>query len=467
MKTRIAILLGMILLCNVRTCIARQDIPLEGGVEEEELNFPAAGGGAMEGEYRRQQAAAVDAELRVLKSELSLDDEWIESLKKSLTDDLDEAAKRISDAADESEVFGFDESLDGQLRELVWKKIEAELPDEKSAEFDAFKDMVNRMQKLKDETALNGVLVYLDNQLCLSKKQIDHLRNLYANDWDSMFNEEASMMSMNGMIMGRGTIDLVSNEEFKKTLSSEQYDLFKNLDESSSFMLMVQMAAMGQQDDSVDIEAIKVKCETALDLKIAEYDALVGISENGMKFLSVARKGAIAQVAGRFEKVLRLIDDDPNALNGMNVEVMGTLMDPVLSQCTGTSVWQKTLPKVFDEAKMQKISEREEVRTAVAKGQVLNYIVFSFSNMGADLALTVEQHERIVAVIRDRMDDAPVNLMALVAAVFTVPDEDFQEILSEEQWGSLKPVLDQQRAEMQAMEEAEGDTDEDEDDQQR
>ncbi len=456
MKIRSAVLITFAAFCCVESCLAWQDDSLtiggDGAIEQVDGEdnpdaVPDPMDAGIEEKYVQRQTQAVDRELLQLKAKLQLDDEWIESLKISLKDDIKKVAEDIADKANDF-VFGFEKNLDSRIREIVWEEIEGMLPEGKNAAFEEFKGMISRMQKLQDETAVNGILVFLDDQLCLSVEQIDRLRILYSKDWDSSLNEQVGILTMNGMIFGRSTIDSIGLDELEKTLSTKQFEVFEVLGQDSNCLKEILMGGMGQKDDAAGLDAIRLFCDDALDLKLAEYKDLVGISERQMKLISVARKGAVAQIVARYDELLKTGLGNPDALNGMSIEIERTLVEPVVSQCMRTRAWKKTLGKIFDETQMQKIEERESARKALATDQVVNYMFYS---MGANLGLTYDQHVKVVDAIKKSIGDSSTNYVLFAMRILNVPKEEFQEILNDEQWELFKLMLDEQRVLLEQM----------------
>ena len=418
--------------------------------------------GNMEDQFVQAQTQAVKSELNLLKDQLDLSDDWGGSIEDSLKEDIKRVAKAMSEKRENAAAFGFDTALDPTLRNAMWEKIEEALPDGKEEAFGEFKDMIIKLQRLNDETAVKGILVFLDNQLCLSQTQVDKLKQLYTNNWDSGFNEQVGTMVINGMVFGREPVDLVSGEQFEEILTEQQLEVFKELDQSSNLMMALQMGIMG--DEQVNLESVRTQCDKALDLKLAEYEALVGLTEKQKKMLSVARKGAVSKVSKRISDVFDNNDDAMNML-GTDLETMEILLEPVVSQCTRQKAWQNTIAKVFDEEQLKKIEVREESRKEMAADQIVNYMLFSMMQMpDTNFGLTYEQHIKLADVVKEKFDGTHLNYFGVAVGIFKVSDEEFQEILSEDQWASFKPMLDSQRASFDEMMESSDDDEDDESD---
>lgn len=419
----------------------------QGGEQEDEFIEEAPMAliaGNMEEQFVQSQTMAAQSELYLLREQLELDDEWSESIKESLEEDIKRVAKEMAEKQENATAFSFNATLDPNLRRAMWEKVEEALPAGKEAAFKDYQDMIIKLQRLNDATAVQGILVFLDNQLCLSQTQVDELKQLYVNSWDSSFNEQVGTMVINGMIFGRNAVDLVQREQFEKILNEKQLEVFEALDQNSNLMMALQMGAMG--DEQVNLESVRTQCDEALDLKVAEYEALVGLTEQQKKKLAVARKGTITRVSKRIGEVFNDVNNNMDML-GTDLETMEILLEPVISQCTRQSVWQNTIAKVFDEDQLKKIEVREKARREMATDQIVNYMLFSMLQMpDTQFGLTYEQHIKLAAAVKEKYDGTNFNYFAVAVCIFKVSDDEFQEILSDDQWNKFKPMLDSQRA---------------------
>lgn len=430
-------------------------------VEEAPMVF----GGTTEEYYVQTQTRAATSELNQLKQLLKQDDQWSEKILSSLEEDINAVAKELVEKANESAGgIGLDTMLDSNLRQAMWKKVENALPEGMENEFAEYKEMVSSLQRLRDETAIKGVLVFLDDQLCLSQEQIESLQRAYAKHWDSSLNEQAGMFAINGMVFGRAVVDLAGEEEFEKTLTENQLEVFRSLSESSNFLMAVQMNAIGDADEEVNSDSVRAQCEGSLGLKIAEYQALVGLTDKQEKMLTVARKGATARVVERLEAMIKKANDNPDLMMmNPNLEVMETLLEPIVSQCTREPAWQKALKKVLDEDQLQKVEAREVQRREMAVDQVVNYLVFTMIQTTEGMQLRYDQHLKMVELIKGKMDVDRCSYFDVAFAIFKATDEELKEILTDDQWNTFKPMMDSQRASLNEMMGGEEDSDEDTD----
>lgn len=456
MKALISFLTVSMVFCCVETCFAWQDISPAGKMKEEPVEpiddedepavFPESGGVELVDSFVQVQTQAVAGELFHLKEKLQLDDEWIESLKSSLTGDIKKACEDLAARPNDSGVAALDATLDAQLREAMWEKIERILPEEKNAAFEEFKDMICCLQKLRDETAINGLLVVLDDQLCLSERQIDHLRTLYSKNWDSYHNEQVGVMAIEGVILGRKVVDSIERDELQQTLSAKQFEVFERF--GLGYNLASAVAGKAPMDEALDLEVVRGACNLAFDLKLAEYKDLVGITQQQMELLAMGRKGAITNVTRRFDSVLTKIDDNPDAM--MNLEIMSMLMEPPISHCTGEKIWQAGLVKAFDKTQLEKIEERESARNALSTDQVVNFLVFWMGDKDK-LCLTYDQHKKLVDTIKKNLGDLSMNYLVVAISIANVQKKDLQEILTDEQIVVYESVTNEWRTELEAM----------------
>ncbi|MDB4778359.1 hypothetical protein OAG68_02770, partial [bacterium] len=311
-------------------------------------------------------------------------------------------------------------------RKAMWDKIAESLPEEKEPAFAEFKVMIARLETFGNETGINGVLVYLDNQLCLSERQVASLRELFLSNWNSCFNNSTGMMAFNGMNSSEGVIELVSKEDFEKILSPRQFEALESLDRYANFW-----QASGIRLNDVDVEHVKAFCNEVMEFKIAEYQELVGITEQQMKTLTTASKRVRSQMVIQFKLVAAMETEDV------------TLAEPVILKCLREKTWRMALEKVFDEEQLQKIESREAARQELAADQSVNQLVLPFVR---SLGLSYEQCVKLSDVLKNHLDGTHTSYFSATMSVPEVSDEEYQEILNDEQWQLFKPGLHASRA---------------------
>ena len=427
-------------------------------IEGEEMVFPA---GDMGDHFLQMQNQAVDAELGKLQAQLDFDDEWKAKTKAALKSEIERTAKRMADANDMM-AFSFSNSVDDELQNKILELVANELPDEKKEAFANYKATELQFRQLKIDIGINGVMVFLDNHLCLSISQFETLRKQFSENWQWRFNDIGGMTAINGLLGGKQILEIVENDIWKKTLTEKQFEVYEGLDQNSNLMMAIQMSAIGGEDDSFSSERVKELCDEAFALKFDEYETLIGLDEKQRKLLSVAKKGASGKVVQRWAKIMEDVGGDINGM-GMNMDLMIEAMEPVISKCTRQTVWRKSLAKVFDEQQMELINKRESTRRELAMNQLLNYLVFSMTGQATQLGLDMEQHKQFVDLVRSELDSDQVNYMEVINGLYEIEEADFQEVLTDEQWEKFRPVWEQQKQMMDQQAAASGE-DEDEDD---
>ncbi len=289
------------------------------------------------------------------------------------------------------------------------------------------KSKASGLRNLEDKTAINGMLVMLDNQLCLSEEQIDRLRPLFSKDWDSSLNTQALIRVL--ALFVKGERALIGIDELEEILSAKQFEFL------DSFRRLVEI---GSEDEYVSL------CNVVMGLKLSEYKDLVGMSEQQEESLSVVRKGVVLKAKKRCTELYEALFDNPE-----DNEIKSSIYVPVISHCRRLEIWQSALGKIFDEMQLQKIEERESARNTFSADQKANNIVFGILQKGVNLGLTHDQHVKMVDVIKKGVGDRFISGWDIQMIFVSVPEEEFQEILTDEQWELLKPVIDKQRASLE------------------
>lgn len=385
--------------------------------------------GAVE-QYMELQGLALDAELKAIQRRLKMDDQWVARIRKSLDGEVEATAKRLGSEGGRF-FMARPNLLDVQLADTIMEQVAGELPEAKQPLMKAYRKAVMELRKLENENAIDGVLVFLDNNLCLSESQVNDLRQRYAQAWDSRFNDMAAMAPLNGLGGGRAVVEVLDVSVWKTILRPIQFDEFKKLDGAFWAMMLNELPNAEK--------LLKQLCDTAIEMKLSEYGAMFDISKQQAKVLSVAKKGASVRVQRRLGELRELMSTNP--AGGANMKLMVGECESIASNCEQEPVWQKTLVKVFDQEQLAAIKQREASRNELAQKQLINSMVLSFSQDHVDARLDPNQHRKLVGLIDRAVVPSASNIEAVLRAFCAVEEEEFQEVLAPKQWGSLRLLI--------------------------
>lgn len=439
MKAQVALSSLVLSVLGASFCFAVQDIrqdveAVESSEQQEDDQIASLFGCSreqLETRFATYQSRAVSAVLRQVKHQLDLDDQWRVKVEEDLTEAVSATVKEMVEQAvvnrsEHSKIgYGFDASiLRDNLKNLMWAEVEDSLPRENDAAFAELKEMYEQSLKLKTHNAVLGIVVFLDNQLCLSEEQTRALTAQFESNWDTVFNNSTGMLEIHGLSR-QDVLELVSEEDIRKILKPIQFEKFKDLDRVVSFYAI---SRMRQTED--DLDDLKSMCNAVIDMKIAEYKELVGLNESQSRVFSVARKRTI-------KNVLASLTENTNEERIQNrVSNQSFFSEPAISRCINEDVWQAALRKVFDEEQLQIIQKREAVRREMAQERAANFLV-----PRAIEGLNLKQQKKIVELVKSQMGDAETNYYAALDGLTKVADEDYQDVLTKEQWRVFKPIL--------------------------
>ena len=139
--------------------------------------------------FLQMQKKLAEQELNDLQTKFNLDEGICDQILPRLSIDIEVAADLISEVHRGASNYDRDEHLCSQLRESIWLEVERKLPQETLDDFEAFKTEELQTQAVADEVAIGRLLVYLDNRLFFSERQLRELRELYKKDWYSGFSQ--------------------------------------------------------------------------------------------------------------------------------------------------------------------------------------------------------------------------------------------------------------------------------------
>lgn len=428
------VLVAAVLLSHGATGFAFQDQ----AVEEAEVETESIGE-MLADACTHMQSMAMHAELQKLTSEFDLDPGWVEEQANLMNKEVEQLVENMSQRDAHLIMDAGRRFLATQLREKLWENVYDSLSEEKQDVFDKLKRAFIERQKLLDSIGVSTALVFLDHELCLSEPQIAKLNALYQEKWESSLNGECIQMAFNGISAGPNVIGLVDSKELNKILSVKQQQAFGGLGESSKKMRALLLLAQG--DEYEDSESLREYFDVAMELKLAECFELADLDERQRKSLGVASRGASERAIKDLDRYFQGIDE-----KSMNMQVFINVQEPLLSKCTREAVWEKTLAKVLDKAQLQKVYEREAARHAMRLEAALGNLTLVIAEL-ATPELSEDQHLKLLAAFRNEIDESiPPSCASFLEELPKVPDEVFQQVLSEEQWQNVKPTLERGRA---------------------
>lgn len=389
----------------------------------------------------QHQTWAMHCELGFLTDRLELEGMWIESLIQSLDEKVKASVDQMSSETQSLLLGSGRQHLDSALREHVWNELEGNLSAEQKLAFDKLKSSFAEMQQLADRTAINTALVILDNELCLSEAQLDKLGRLYQEKWNSNFNGHCLQLANGAELRQSHPIISKFHEQIKGLLTKKQQQAFLSLGECSNQLRTLLQLALA--DEYQNAQAARRFCELVMELKLDEYERLVELDDLQMKSLRIASKGAVDRVVKEFDEFFLGID-----MESMNMQVFIFLREAIILKCTREVVWEKTLAKVLNKGQLQTVNDRETVRRAKSFENASNSLALAISE-SVDPKFDSEQFLQVSEAIRNQFGEslAP-SCSSLLEELPRVPDEVFQEILTDHQWQKFKPILDRGRAKM-------------------
>lgn len=416
------------------------------------------------------QRTAVKSKLERLQSRFELEESSIEKIVEELKDEIKAAAKRVQELGSAGGLM-MDSELEGELESELWEAVRPHLVENEKAQFEEFVRMQSVQKEARLRNCVTGLVVFLDNLLCFTPKQFEDVEKLYLEHWDSRYNEQVGTMVLNGLIFGRDILDLVKAEKLEPILSELQMDAFISLGEDQGMRGGFQMAINPGPNSSWDTEIFRKHCEEMMQLKLDELNQVVALDEKQTKILGIAKKGAIGKVVERWEE---LVSKSQN-VGAFDRALMVEMTEPIVTQCERQNSWSKTLERILSEEQYQKYSQRQELRENTSKRQMVSYLTYIMCSQQFGIELDLEQHAKIAETVLEKASMAHANdYMGIAFSLMDLPDEDFQEILTEKQWEHAQPKLLQGREQMQQFREQmdeneaseeDADEDSDEDDQ--
>lgn len=379
----------------------------------------------------RLQNVSLTGEFLTLQNVLDLDPESMDLVKLNLSKDIDKAIHRLSRECSDSDVKKA-VPLDSEIRQLLWLKIGEMLPESKKVRFENYKATSMRLQELQDICAVDSIVLFLDKRLFLSEKQIDLVREMYLKNWNYQLNDIAFLIHSCDYQLR----ELTDQSELEKLLSKKQIEGFQKLITEPDFNGNRIPGLVGGNAWSSNY--LRDLCMNMMELKNAEYEGLVELTDIQRKKLKVSMKKVALDIVNDYEEA------QANPI-GFDPDIFQFVCDPTES-IEERLLRKKTYEIVFDDGQYQRIGERETVRQAMVTAQLVNMVVFSIGRNEISLGLTYDQHLKMVKLIEKYSADL-TDYEASSKAICSATDEELSEFLSKRQIELLETICEQLESE--------------------
>lgn len=390
---------------------------------------------------KQMQVTALRAELELLQTNLELDNELIERLFATMKMQLETAAA----SADDSESM-FANRLDFQHREQLLTNLLDVLPDDQHEAARQYLVGERLLQEIVDRNTIEGVLIYLDNQLCLSPEQYEKLGAHYSENWDSQFSQKVHLMVIYGMSFPE-VIDVVAEADFQEILSKTQFSHFQKLSTLPTPLKLLEIAVSPKQNE-LNSDAFKAMCETAVEARIDELKRIVNLDEGQEKRFNIGRKGSVSQVTERWTLLVAEMNKQP----AMNFELRASITEPLVAQVSRAEAWQQILAKSLNEEQLQEMLQRERIREQRVTENLIEVLTLMMYPKGLPAQYSTELHGKFLKMLQENVElKYARDYLTLSQQLAAIDDSKFLAIMDEKQWETFKPGLEQHRAKIQAM----------------
>jgi hypothetical protein len=398
------------------------------------------------------QLMDMENELSILSDILDLDENVSQDISGALTDNAKQAAKRVEDKANSDTSF-YSPNLDEQFQEEIWKKTKELINDEQRVKLASYVEDYRKIRNLHNQYGQHCLIKFLDDYLCLNPQQKENLHTGFSKDWDSYRNSDCIWLLMGIQRANVRLLDSLDRKLLESNLRADQLELLDSLEEFKTSYSNFLAKAM-EEGDNWAAKELSQHCLKLTQLKIAELKASCKISDEQARKLAFAFKGASAEVVREWKAWANMMADTETSPTLKEVRTMEMGMKPLLYQCTSQTVWTRAIENTLTESQREKFSELEKGRADDCEKQMIIYVSLFLFNRENRLRLSHEQSLAFVEMLTENVSaDSGGDGWGVSLAIIRIDDAEFQRALTDEQWAKVKPILDQQRAMLAAMEE--------------
>ncbi len=378
--------------------------------------------------FQQALSWAVNAELRRLNRQYSLTNQQLQQIKDACKNEIIFTASMLETKLSFVD-YDFMNDIEPSLQKAVWERAKSFLPEGGSDAFEAYKKDCLETTDLLSTAGRIGLVLGSNDFLSLTPKQMYELESVYVSNWKSIWNDQVLMMLFNSLDSGDKILYSVRDSKVKAILTAEQFAVFKSLNEYD-----YDGSSLTAQE--FDVELFEERCSTLMDLKIDQLNKLCELDDVQMKKLSIAKKGAISRVARRWEALADKEEVDWS-------EAWKMTQTPVLEQCVQESVWSNTVAKVLGNEQRSKLDALDQKLVELKSFYFTNGFVSVFRQILGE-SFSLEKHQALAGFLSGTVViDSDTTFQTMGNELWKSDFQPLAEVFNEEEWGHIKPLLDQ------------------------
>ena len=386
--------------------------------------------------HQRTIQRQLEAELDLVETlvDLSRDDRAL--VRASCESAVKTAATQRANPSQTAETKG------NQLPRIVFTAL-IDAIEQQTSTTDADRYQRDRLQRTQfhRHAGIEGFLVALDRSLALTQTQVEQVRSLLNDTWQSDWNNVAMTAADSGLITLRRQLAALPRDKFERILSAQQKQCLRGPDTTPFRTLMVRM---DKDDLAQQLRRFRDRQHKHASLianaKLAELLELCKLTNEQQTSLRKALSQSVEDIVQRQETAFKLMKTDGPA--NVPQTLMEHLSTHVSDQIDGDSTWERAL-KQLPEPSAASLDSRRLQRSNMRKDQAVRCVV---SGLGQQFRMTGQQLNALFESLKQQTDGDGID--AVNRELLEVKDSDLKPLFTAGQWRRVSAMLDARRSQL-------------------
>lgn len=375
--------------------------------------------------YRQIVLQQVQQELGCLKLVADLTDDQSDTIIDNLDELVDEQSGEIANAIQGGNPYAMLGSSAAVI-DAVTVEAKALLAPPVFKKYEA--DLALR-SKFQRRAAQRGFLSAMDGYLQLSNKQQAALAKTLMAKWKDDWNSLAMVGAQGaGLFIIRDPLKTLPQDQLKAVLSESQWAAFDGILNLDQTVMVDQVGFAKLQGQAIGM------------LKLEEMTNLCSLSEAQSGKLKGAIDTVLAESVERKQAAMKAIQGGNFQ---QNMEQIIDLSRPIAQMMFANDNWTDTVDTVLSKEQSAKYAERTASREKRNKAAMTAAAAIT---LGAQTGgLTGKQQVALAKIYDKHLTESIGDPMGMSKQLLAIPEEEYQEILSDEQWGKMSQMLESMR----------------------
>lgn len=326
------------------------------------------------------------------------------------------------------------DNLSQEMLDFVREKVRDRLPGDADSAMSEYVADATGLREIYRQVQQEDFIRILDSSVSLTKEQERELLTFTKRKWKGHWKTGAMALSE---IADLERSSAFFEKEGRQLLTDEQAAFVDQYRLPVTLVEQVKVSQPDPQESDWDESDFQEMCLKILSLQRTELSG-TKLNEEQLKILSVGEKAAAKKLTQIWRNAY---DEISKRGNRSPVNQLGR--STIRFQCTQLEEWRVAVRKTLGESAIETM-ERERQATSISRfKQARLSALTNFLNSLTGVSLTHRQFKQLEKLVVEHIDppSEDVSMMQYFYSVFSLPNNDFQQVLKPFQWEMAKDVI--------------------------